>query len=540
MLAVQRLRPNRTSSTLLLNGRIHPRADSAAIVAALLIEGGRVIWAGEPGDLGVPYSSSGIVLDLGGRTVLPGLIDAHLHLEHYASRLSLIDCEQPSLAECLTRVRAQADRTESGLWILGHGWDQNLWGSYPSAADLDQAVPTHPAYLTAKSLHAAWANSRGLELAKINASTPDPAGGAIQRSTDGSPTGILFEGAMRLISDLIGRPAVGQRVESLAKAQARLLSLGLTGVHDFDGPTCFEALQLLREADRLQLRVVKNLPAGLLPELQAAGFRTGFGDEWIRLGHLKVFADGALGPRTASMLSPYAGEPENRGMLLIDQEGLADLAIRAAQVGLATSVHAIGDQATHEVLGAFSAVRDYETANKLPHLRHRIEHLQLLHPDDSGRAGALNLVASMQPVHATSDMHMADRYWGDRVRTAYAWRSELLAGAHLAFGSDAPVEDPNPFLGIHAAVTRRRVDGSPGPQGWVPDQRVTLEQALAAYTLGPAYAAGMESVQGRLEPGYLADLVVLARDPYDCRPDELADLTPVGTMVGGEWRFRDF
>jgi predicted amidohydrolase YtcJ len=227
-------------------------------------------------------------------------------------------------------------------------------------------------------------------------------------------------------------------------------------------------------------------------------------------------------------------------MLLIDQEGLADLAIRAAQVGLATSVHAIGDQATHEVLGAFSTVRDYEAANKLPHLRHRIEHLQLLHPDDSGRAGALNLVASMQPVHATSDMPMADRYWGDRVRTAYAWRSELQAGAHLAFGSDAPVEDPNPFLGIHAAVTRRRVDGSPGPQGWVPDQRVTLEQALAAFTLGPAYAAGMESVQGRLEPGYLADLVVLARDPYDCRPDELAELTPVGTMVGGEWRFRDF
>ena len=540
VLAVPRLRPNRSNSMLLLNGRIHPRADSSAVVAALLIEGGRVIWVGEPGELDIPYSNSGIVLDLGGRTVLPGLIDAHLHLEHYASRLSLLDCEQPSLADCLTRVRAQAERTEEGAWILGHGWDQNLWGGYPSAADLDQGSPIHPAYLTAKSLHAAWANSKALELARINASTPDPADGAIQRSADGSPTGILFEGAMRLISALIGRPAIGQRLESLARAQARLLSLGLTGVHDFDGPSCFEALQLLREAERLQLRVVKNLPAELLAELQAAGFRTGFGDEWIRLGHIKVFADGALGPRTASMLSPYSGEPGNRGMLLVDHEGLADIAIRAAQAGLATSVHAIGDQATHEVLGAFSTLREYEAANQLPHLRHRIEHLQLLHPDDSGRAGALNLVASMQPVHATSDMPMADRYWGDRVRTAYAWRTELQAGAHLAFGSDAPVEDPNPFLGIHAAVTRRRLDGSPGPQGWVPNQRVTLEQAMAAYTLGPAYAAGMESVQGRLEPGYLADLVVLARDPYACRPDELAGLAPVGTMVGGEWRYRDF
>jgi len=525
---------------LLINGRIHPRADSAAVVAAVLIESGRVIWVGEPGELGHPFADSGSVLDLGGRTVLPGLIDAHLHLEHYASRLSLLDCEQPSLAECLARVRAQAERTEAGNWILGHGWEQNLWGGYPTAADLDQAVPTHPAYLTAKSLHAGWANSKGLELAGISASTPDPSDGAIQRSADGSPTGILFEGAVRLISDLIGRPPVGQRVESLARAQARLLSLGLTGVHDFDGPSCFEALQLLREADRLQLRVVKNLPADLLPELQAAGFRTGFGDEWLRLGHLKIFADGALGPRTASMLSPYSGEPENRGMLLVDHEGLADIAIRAAQAGLATSVHAIGDQATHEVLGAFTTLREYEAVHKLPHLRHRIEHLQLLHPDDSGRAGALDLVASMQPVHATSDMPMANRYWGDRVQNAYAWRTELQAGAHLAFGSDAPVEDPNPFLGIHAAVTRRRLDGSPGPEGWVPDQRVTLEQALAAYTTGSAYAAGLESVQGRLEPGYLADLLVLARDPYDCRPDELAELAPIGTMVAGEWRYRDF
>jgi len=377
-------------------------------------------------------------------------------------------------------------------------------------------------------------------LAKIDSSTTDPPNGAIQRYADGSPTGILFESAMGLLAALIQRPALSQRVDALATAQTRLLSLGLTGVHDFDGSSCFESLQLLHQADRLQLRVVKNMPAALLENLTAAGFRTGFGNEWIRLGHVKVFADGALGPRTAAMLSPYAGEPENRGMLLVGHEELADLAIRAAQGGLATSVHAIGDQATHEVLGAFSTVRDYEAANQLAPLRHRIEHLQLLHPEDTGRAGALNLVASMQPIHATSDMPMADRYWGERVRTAYAWRSELEAGAHLAFGSDAPVEDPNPFLGIHAAVTRRRLDGSPGPQGWVPDQRMSLPQALAAYTSGAAYAAGQESTQGRLEPDCFADLVVLDLDPYDCPPEDLADLAPVGTMVGGEWRYRNF
>jgi len=523
---------------LLFNGRIHPRADSPASVGALLIESGKVAWAGDPEQLGSPTPAGSV--DLGGRTVLPGLIDAHIHLEGYSRRLSLIDCELPSLADCLARIQERAEQTAAGEWILGHGWNQNLWGGFPSAADLDQAASGHPAYLTAKSLHAAWANSRALEVARIDSSTPEPPGGAIQRFADGTPTGILFEGAMALISDLILRPSEEKRVDDLAAAQEQLLGLGLTGVHDFDGPSCFQAVQLLHQANRLQLRVVKNMPAELLGNLIAAGFRTGFGNEWIRLGHIKVFADGALGPRTAAMLSPYAGEPENRGMLLVDHEQLADLAIRAAQAGLATSVHAIGDQANHEVLGAFSTLREYETANHLPHLRHRIEHLQLLHPNDSGRAGALDLVASMQPIHATSDMPMADRYWGERIRTAYAWRSELDAGAHLAFGSDAPVEDPNPFLGIHAAVTRRRPDGSPGPGGWVPDQRVSLQQALAAYTTGAAYAAGQELIQGRLEPGFLADLIVLARDPYDCPAEELAALTAAGTMVGGEWRYRNF
>lgn len=482
----------------------------------------------------------GETIELAGRTVLPGLIDAHLHLEQYARQLALVNCELPSLADCLKRIQERAARAAPGEWIQGHGWNQNLWGGFGTAEELDRAAPNHPAYLTAKSLHAAWVNSRALDLANIDSSTPDPPDGAIQRGPDGSPTGILFEGAMRMVSDLQSRPTPIQLGETLAAAQDRLLSIGLTGIHDFDGPSCLEALQLLREAGRLDLRVVKNLPVGVLEHLRATGLHTGFGDDWIRLGNIKVFADGALGPRTAAMLDPYEGEPENRGMLLVDREGLTEIALQAADGGLALTVHAIGDRATHEVLEAFTMLRSHEAAHKLPHLRHRIEHLQLLHPDDLGRAGALNLVASMQPIHATSDMPMADQYWGDRVQTSYAWRTELEAGANLAFGSDAPVEDPNPFLGIHAAVTRRRVDGSPGQAGWIPEQRLTLEQALAAYTIGPAYAAGMETVQGRLEPGYLADLIVLDRDPYECQPEELAELAPVGTMVGGQWRYRNF
>src|SRR5678816_3474578 len=253
--------------------------------------------------------------------------------------------------------------------------------------------------------------------------------------------------------------------------------MGLTGVHDFDRRESFMALQQLHAQGKLKLRVLKNLPVELLDQAYELGLRSGFGDDLLRIGNIKAFMDGALGPHTAAMFQPYIGEEDNRGILNMDGEELFEYGRKAAQVGLAMTVHAIGDRANHEVLNAYEQLRNYEKENNLPARRHRIEHVQVIHPDDAPRLARLNVVASMQPIHATSDMLMADAYWGERSRLAYAMTTQLDQGARLALGSDAPVESPNPFLGLRAAVTRRRPDGSPSADGWYPAQKLTMAQA---------------------------------------------------------------
>jgi hypothetical protein len=284
--------------------------------------------------------------------------------------------------------------------------------------------------------------------------------------------------------------------------------------------------------------VTKNIPVELLDQARDLGLRTGFGNDWLRIGSVKAFMDGALGPRTAAMFQAYDGEPGNKGMLNLDREQLFELGCRAAEVGLGMAVHAIGDRANHEVLDAYENLRSYETEKGIPHLRHRIEHVQLLHPDDAQRLARLDVIASMQPLHATSDMIMADKYWGSLTSLGYAWKTQLDIGAHVAFGSDAPVESPNPFWGIHAAVTRRRADGSPGPEGWHPEQRLSVQEAIEGFSSGAAYAAYAEKRQGRLTTGNLADLIVLETDPFTCEPGELRNIQSSATMVGGEWVFR--
>jgi hypothetical protein len=372
-------------------------------------------------------------------------------------------------------------------------------------------------------------------LANITAATPDPKDGQIQRAINGEPTGLLFENAMQLVGDIVPAPDTDGLARLMEQAQAILWKMGLTGVHDFDRRDSFMALQKLHADGKLKLRVTKNIPVDLLDHAYELGLRTGFGDDWLRVGSVKVFMDGALGPRTAAMFQPYLTESENCGVLNMDGEELFELGRQAADGGLGMTVHAIGDRANHEVLNAYEQLRAYETKKGLPHLRHRIEHVQLLHPDDAARLAQLNVVASMQPIHATSDMAMADKYWGGRSALAYAWRTQLDAGAHLAFGSDAPVESPNPFWGIHAAVTRRRADGSPNPAGWHPEQRLTMQEALEGFTTGAAYAAYAEDRLGKLVPGYLADLIVLDKDPFACDPMEVKDLGSSATMVGGDW-----
>jgi predicted amidohydrolase YtcJ len=268
--------------------------------------------------------------------------------------------------------------------------------------------------------------------------------------------------------------------------------------------------------------------------------RTGFGNDLLRIGSVKLFADGALGPQTAAMLQPYETAPQgggqqNTGILLLDNEQIFEYGQRATTHGISMAIHAIGDRANHEALLGYAQLRRYEREHGLPALRHRIEHVQVLHPDDYGRLAELDVIASVQPIHATSDMYMADHHWGNRSAGAYAFRTLLERGTRVCFGSDAPVESPNPFLGLHAAVTRQRPDGSPAADGWYPAQRLALEEALLGFTSGAAYAAGLEGQLGMLAPGYLADLIVLEQDPFVLPANELHSLQPCATMVAGEW-----
>ncbi|MFQ6100101.1 MAG: amidohydrolase [Anaerolineae bacterium] len=529
---------------LLINGRIYTMDAERPRASALAIAGERILAVGDDpstgsghrlGDLLAP---GGQVLDLGGRCVLPGLTDSHIHFTWYALGLRELDLSKAaSLSEMLALVAVRARGTAPGRWVVGRRWDQERWPErrFPTAAELDSVAPDRPVMLRAKSGHALVANSCTLRLAGITAETPDPPGGRIGRDAEGRLDGMLFEGsAMDLVADLVPPPEAEVVDSALREAFPSAWRVGLTCIHDVDGPPAFTAYQRLHARSELGLRVVKYIPADALDCALEIGLRAGLGDDWLRLGGIKVFVDGALGPRTAAMLAPYEGQPENVGISTIDEDTLRELVRQAGAGGLPLAVHAIGDRANRMVLDVLAdeGERCRGRACPCPN-RHRIEHVQLLHPDDVPRLAALGVVASMQPIHATQDYEMADRYWGDRCATAYAWRSLLEAGTVLAFGSDCPVEDLNPFVGIHAAVTRCRADGSPGPQGWYPQQRLTVEEAAHAYTLGAAQAVGLEDRMGSLSPGKLADLVVLDQDIFTCDPMAIVETQVMATMIGG-------
>ena len=513
--------------------------DNAA--SAILIDDDRILAVGNDDEI---LAEAGLHTDktnLAGKTIWPGLTDAHMHLENYALALKRIDCETPTRQECLQRVADRASQARPGDWILGHGWNPNIWAEGSGNARLlDLVAPNNPVYLTTKSLHAGWANSAALRLAGINPNTADPIDGKIERDGGGKPTGILFETAVALVESILPKASVEQVSQAILAAQTEMWRMGLTGAHDFDQASCFAALETLDQRDLLRLRMVKSIPLENLTHAIAVGLRSGFGSKYLRIGSVKMFADGALGPRTAAMLKPYENEVDYAGLLMMDAEQVAERGQEATRNGLSVAIHAIGDRANHEVINGYAQIRQFEDRQALPRLRHRIEHVQLLHPEDLDCLAKYDIIASMQPIHATSDMLIADQHWGERSAYSYAWQSLSGRGAHLAFGSDAPVESPNPFWGLHAAITRRRADGSPGPAGWYPEQRLTLLEALNAYTQGPAYAAGIENRLGRLEPGYFADLIVLDVNPFSIPAQEIYQIKPNATMVGGKWVWQSF
>ena len=489
--------------------------DSALPLArALAIAGDRIAGGVGTHEAALPTPE---VVDLGGRCVVPGLTDAHVHFPTWSlgqRDLSLDGVD--SRADALERVRGATAR---GGWIRGQGWRSADWEAEPTKEALDQVTGTTPTALWAKDLHSLWLNSAALALAHGDLEVE---GGVVERDDAGEPTGVLREEAAWRFRELF--PSVTEEEWlDVTRAGVKLAhSRGVTAIHDKDGwvgaPHIF---QRLRDREGLTLRVWQSLPSKKLPELRSLGIRSRFGDSFLRFGYLKVFMDGTLGSQTASML-------DGSGIRITGGDELAEIVRDAARAGWPVGVHAIGDRANREALDAFDSTKDEWAPLGL---RQRIEHAQCLALEDLPRFAELGVTCSVQFSHAPSDRDLAERFWPRRLEGSYAFRSLRESGAVLANGSDAPIEELDPLAGIRAAVTRT-IDERPG---WRMEEALTVEEALYATTVAPAWLAGDERARGKLLPGFLADLVVLSRDPVDCPVDELESVEVVATMVGGRW-----
>ena len=522
------------SRTLFRHDRIWTGSRESPWTDALLVEDGRVVAVGSAAVEASSASSKGgataSVVDLPGALVMPGLHDAHIHTAWLSRDLSSVDLrEARSLEETLDLVRAHAAGLPEGEWLHSGRWNHNRWAVpvQPDRHALDTVSEGRVAALASVDGHTIWANSLALQRAGITRETPDPVGGEIVRDASGEPTGILRESAQELL-DAIPREEAPLR-PWLERCQEWLLSVGLTSITDIDGEDARAAYAELHADGALRLRVTKCTRDPDLEVAIAEGRRSGQGDAVFRVGPVKFFSDGALGSHTAHMTDPFIGH-EGCCIAAMPYEVLLERTLLAARSGLDVVTHAIGDEANRLVLGTFEAVRAEGLETLL-----RVEHAQHVLPVDIPRFRALDVVASMQPSHCTADLELADEIIGSRRLASYAWRSLLDAGVRLAFGSDAPVEDPNPFYGIHAAVTRQRADGHP-MGGWRPDERVTLTEAVHAFTVGAHESVGRTDV-GRLVPGQLADLVAVDRDLWALEataPAAIRDTVVLQTWVGGE------
>jgi predicted amidohydrolase YtcJ len=525
---------------ILHNGKVYTQVKERTHVTALAIFDGRVIACGSDDEILTQFKQNAVITNLEQRTILPGLTDAHIHLSLYALNLQRVDCETNSMQECLDKVQEKGKLIPPGKWLLGHGWNQNSWGNRFGNNELLDAVDNqHPIYLTAKSLHAGWANSKALQMAGISPATQDPEGGVIQRDAQGEPTGILIESAMDLIANVIPKPSNTDLTNAISQAQDQLNRYGITGIHDFDSMNCFDSLETLLSSTQLNLRVIKNIPFEFMDDAINLSIHSGFGDPLLKFGSVKLFADGALGPKTAAMMHPYESTINDYGMLLLREDEILEIGKKALAGRLPLAIHAIGDQANKEVINALTKLILLEKTIFNKPMRHRIEHLQVIAPSDLELLRGSGIIASMQPFHMISDQKMADRNWGKRSEFSYAWKSIAETGTVLAFGSDAPVESPNPFAAIHAAVSRLS-NGYTDPDGWYPEQRITLEQALHGYTEGPAYATNQEKSVGKLLEGYFADLIVFEEDPYLVPRQRLPELKTSATMIAGKWVVKGF
>lgn len=539
---VMEVTPN-AEVTLVLNARIHTLAPETGALddgALAIASDGTLAGIGDREALLAAFPSSRQV-DMGGRTLIPGLIDSHAHLAGLAqsfTRANLVGTE--SKDEVLGRLREFEAGLPEGAWLLGRGWDQNDWPEavFPSRRDLDAAFPDRAVWLRRIDGHAGWANSRALaEVDRDLAGDWQERGGFIHRDAEGEPTGILVDKAMDLVERVVPPDPPELMSKALDMATRALVSNGLTGVHE--AGTSLELMALYRAKiaeGAMPVRIyamADGLNAAHARLCEEGTFRDPSG--LLEMRSVKLYADGALGSRGAALLEDYADDPGNRGLMFMTPATLEQQLREVLSCGLQVGVHAIGDRANREVLDALQRVAPDYPDNPG---RHRLEHAQILSPADIPRFAELGVIAAMQPIHATSDMYWADERLGEkRLEGAYAWQSLSDHGAHLALGSDFPVEAVNPFLGIYAAITRQDLEGWP-EGGWQPQERLTREAALHGYTLDAAWAAFMENEVGSLEPGKQADFIVIDRDIMTVPTEEIATTVVLETWVGGKRVFK--
>lgn len=530
-----------TSDLILTNGRIYTVDQTRPIVSALAVRGGRVVFVGSDAEARATARGGARVIDLRGNTVIPGIVDAHAHLLGLGTSLRRVNLAgSASYEEVIERVTAWARKAKPGEWILGRGWDQTRWPTtaFPTHDALSRALPDNPVVLTRVDGHALLANAKAMELARVNAQTADPSGGRIMRSPSGAPSGVFVDNAQDLIRRVVPSSSRDEKRKAILAAIDECNRWGLVGVHDAGADASTVAIyEELARAGSYNLRNYVMLsdpgdvPAALRNPYLRRGPQNGLygGHLWIRA--VKLYSDGALGSRGAALLAPYADEPSNSGLLVSKPEHIRAMAEMALRRGFQVNVHAIGDRGNRIALDAFeAALRTVPTANH----RFRVEHAQVISPEDIPRFARLGVIPSMQATHQTSDMRWAEARVGpQRIRGGYAWRSLLNTGVVIPSGTDFPVEEVNPLLTFHAAVTRQDAANSP-PGGWYPDQKMTREEALQSMTIWPAFAGFQEAVMGSLTPGKYADFVILDRDIMRVPETEILSTRVLSTWIGGK------
>jgi len=472
------------------------------------------------------------VISVAGSMLVPGLIDTHVHFVTGGSGLASVQLRDAATPEEFAeRIAAFAATLEPGEWILNGNWDHEMWGGELPRRDwIDAVTADNPVWINRLDGHMALANSLALEIAGVDADSPDIPGGEIVRDEAGSPTGVLKDNAMALVSDAVPEPGEAQLDREVAAAMAHVASNGVTSVHDMAGWNSLAAYRRARDGNALITRVYSVMPLSDWQRLRDEVATNGRGDHWLRIGGLKGFMDGSLGSHTAAFFEPFTDAPGDRGLLINDLEDMRAWIGAADAAGLHVMVHAIGDRAIRSLLDIY---HDVAEENGDRDRRFRIEHAQHIHPDDIERFAVQKVIASMQPYHAIDDGRWAERVIGaERARTTYAFRSLLDSGARISFGSDWFVAPATPLEGIYAAVTRQTLDGG-NPEGWIPEQMISVEQALRAYTVDAAFASFEQDIKGTLKRGMLADFVLLDRDITAIAPEEIADAEVLKTVVGG-------